>query len=120
MGNVPLIVNENQGDRFLIPEISPHLDPESPGNHQDGDSDSFLSVGSSFSLSTTEWHERTQKIKNGDVDDGGRDTSRPYLLHRKADGGQRPLPPLILEGELVTTAFDGQRSSNHKSGGRRF
>ena len=40
--------------------------------------------------------------KNGDVGDGGRDTSRPYLLQRKDYGGQRPLPPLILEGELVT------------------
>ena len=54
-----------------------------------------------------------------DTCDGGRDTSRPYLLKRKAYGGQRPLPPLILEGELITTAFDGQRSSNHKSGGRK-
>ena len=45
--------------------------------------------------------QRIHKRKKG-ADDGGRDTSRPYLLQRKDYGGQRPLPPLILEGELVT------------------
>ena len=58
---------------------------------------------------------KEHKRKTGYGDGGGHETSCPYLLQRKANGGQRPLPPLILEGELVTTAFDGQRSSNHKS-----
>ena len=70
-------------------------------NHQDGDFDTFLSFVPLCSTSTTELHERTQKIKIGDAGDDGRDTSRPYLLHRKANGDQRPLPPLILEGELL-------------------
>ena len=35
-------------------------------------------------------HNRTQKIKTGNVGDGGCDTSCTYLLHRKTYGGNSP------------------------------
>ena len=37
-----------------------------------------------------EQHNRTQKIKTGNVGDGGCDTSFTYLFHRKTYGGNSP------------------------------
>ena len=56
-------------------------------NQGDGDFDSFrglVLLGHYQTRNCTKEHKR----KKTDADDGGRDTSRPYLLQRKAYGGQ--------------------------------
>ena len=91
MGNVPLIINQGDGDfdSFRRLALLVHCQPRN----------------------STKEHRR----KTGYGDGGGRDTSRPYLLQRKAYGSQRPLPPLSLEGELDTIIIKSQGKCQRRS-----